>query len=37
VRPEIRLIYGVFGDSEDYLCPLRTSLYWLGCSTVAVM
>ena len=33
MRPVIRPIYGVFGDFAVYVCPLRTSLYQLGCST----
>jgi hypothetical protein len=40
VRPVIGLIcryYGVFGDSEDYLCPPRSGSYQPGCSKVAVI
>ncbi len=33
VRPVFGLIYGVFGDFGEQACPLRTSLYQLGCST----
>ena len=36
VCPAIGLIYGVFGDFGECVCPLRTTLYQPGCSTVAV-
>ena len=36
MRPEIALVYAVFDDLGVSLCPVRTSAYQPGCSTVAV-
>ena len=36
MRSEIALTYAVFDDLAVSLCPLRTSSYQPGCSTVAV-
>ena len=36
MRPEIALIYAVFDDTAESLCPFCTSSYQSGCSTVAV-
>jgi hypothetical protein len=32
----IRLVYAIFGDFAEYVCPPRTSRYRPGCTSFAV-